>query len=83
MPFFHEFLGESHCYGLASVMVCHCLKYNVHVQFQFTTSNVISYNSSDHYSGNIGPVLRQIAIGGGADHLIEQFACVQVPSLSS
>ena len=81
MPLFNEFLGESHCYGLASVMVYHCLKRNV--QFQFTTSNVISYDSSDHYSGNIGPVLRQIPIGGGADHLMEQFACVQVPSLSS
>ena len=53
------------------------------MQFRFTTSNVISYDSSDHYSGNIGPVLRQIAIGGGADHWMEQFAFVQVPSLSS
>ena len=75
-----NFLGESRRYGLASVMVCQCLKCNV--LFRFTTSNVINYDSSDHYSGNIGAVLGQIATGGGADHLMEQFACVQVPSLS-
>ena len=74
------YLGESHHYGLASVMVCQCFKCNV--PFRFTTSNVISYNSSDHYSGSIGAILGQIATGGGADHLMEQFTCVQVPSRS-
>ena len=75
-----NFLGESRRYGLASVMVCQWLKCNV--LFRFTTSNVINYDSSDHYSGNNGAVLGQIATGGEADHLIEQFNCVQVPSLS-
>ena len=76
-----NFLGEGRHYGLASAMVCQCLKCNLF--FRFTTStNVISYDSSDHYSGNIGAVLGQIATGGGANHLMEQFACVQVPSLS-
>ena len=69
-----NFLGESRCYGLASVMVCQCLKCNV--LFRFTTSNVINYDSSNHYSGNIGAVLGQIATGGVADRLMEQFACV-------
>ena len=73
-----NFLGESRRYGLASVMVCQCLK--CHVLFRFTTSNIIS---SDHYSINTGAVLGQIATGGGADHLMEQLTCVQVPSLSS
>ena len=75
-----NFPGESRHYGLTSVIVCQCIKYNV--LFRFTTLNVISYDFSDHYSGNIGAVLEQIATGGGANHLMEQFACVQVPSLS-
>ena len=75
-----NFLGESCHYGLASLMVCQCLKCNV--LFRFTTLNVISYDSCDHYSGNIGAVLGQTTTGGGADHLMEQFACAQVPSLS-
>ena len=75
-----NFLGESCRYALASVMVCQCLKCNV--LFQFTTSNAINYDSSHHCLGNTGAVLGQIATGGGADHLMEQFACVQVPSLS-
>ena len=49
----------------------------------FTSSNIISYSSSDHYTVNVGAVLGQIATGGGADHLMEQLACVQVSSLSS
>ena len=76
-----NFLGESCPHGLASVMVCQCLK--CHVLFRFTTSNTIFYNSSDQYSVNIRAVLGQIATGEGADHLMEQLTCVQVPSLSS
>ena len=76
-----NFLGESRRYGLASVMMCQCLK--CYSLFRFTTSNTISYSSSDHYTVNIGAVLGQIATGGGAGHLMEQLACVQVPSLSS
>ena len=62
-------------------MVCQCLK--CYSLFRFTISNTISYSSSDHYTVNIGAVLGQIATGGGAGHLMEQLACVQVPSLSS
>ena len=76
-----NFLGESHYYGLASVMVCMSLK--CCTLFRFTCSNIISYSSSDHYTVNVGAVLGQITTGGGADHFIEQLACVQVPSLSS
>ena len=76
-----NFLGEGYHYELASVMVCQHLK--CHVLFWFTTLNAIFYNSSDRYSVNIGAVLGQIATGKGADHLMEQLTCVQVPSLSS
>ena len=43
-----------------------------------------SYSSTpSHYAVNIGATLGQIATEGGADHLKEQLACIQVPSLSS
>ena len=51
--------------------------------FQFTSSEVTSYSTTNHYTVNIGATLGQIATGGGADHLKEQLACIQVPSLSS
>ena len=63
-----NFLGESHRYGLASVMVCQCSKCSM--LFRFTTSEVTSY-------------IRTKTTGGGADHLKEQLACTQVPSLST
>ena len=55
----------------------------VHYVYRFTSSNIISYSSSDHYTVNVGAVLGQIATGGVADHLMEQLACAQVPLLSS
>ena len=76
-----NFLGESHRYGLASVMVCQCSKCSM--LFRFTTSEVTSYSTTNHYTVNIGATLGQIATGGGADHLKEQLACIQVPSLST
>ena len=76
-----NFLGESHCYGLASIVVCQCLKCST--LFRFTSSEVTSYNTTNHYTVNTGATLGQIATGGGADHLKEQLACMQVPSLSS
>ena len=76
-----NFLGESRHYGLASILMCQCLK--CYAQFRVTTSNFINYNHTDHYSVNVGAVLGQIATGRGADHLTEQLACVQVPSLST
>ena len=43
-----------------------------------------SYSSiPSNYTVNIGATLGQIANGGGADHLKEQLACIQVPSLST
>ena len=45
-------------------MVCMCLK--CCALFRFTSSNIISYSSSDHYTVNVGAVLGQIATGGGA-----------------
>ena len=76
-----NFLGESHRHGLASVMVCQCPKCSK--LFRFTTSEITSYSRTNHYSVNIGATLGQIATGGGADHLKEQLACIQVPSLST
>ena len=75
-----RFLGESHRYGLASIMVCQCLKCST--LFRFTTSEITSYDTKNHYKVNIGAALGQIATGGGGDHLKEQLACIQVPSLS-
>ena len=51
--------------------------------FRFTSSEVTSYSTTNHYTVNIGATLGQIVTGGGADHLKEQLACIQVPSLSS
>ena len=76
-----NFLGESHRYGLASLMVCQCSKYSM--LFRFTTSEVTSYSTTNHYTVNIGATLGQIATGGRADHLKEQLACIQVPFLST
>ena len=76
-----NFLGESHRYGLASLMVCQCSKCSM--LFRFTTSEVTSYSTTNHYTVNIGATLGQIATGGRADHLKEQLACIQVPFLST
>ena len=62
-------------------MACQCLKCST--LFRFTSSEVTSYNTTNHYTANTGATLGQIATGGGADHLKEQLTCMQVPSLSS
>ena len=75
------FLGESSWYGLASVLVSQCQK--CQSIFRCYTSNKLTYNNnSTHYTTNIQAVLGQIATGGGAEHLEEQLACVQVPALT-
>ena len=51
--------------------------------FQFTTSEVTSYSTTNHYTVNIGATLGQIATGGRADYLKEQLACIQIPFLST
>ena len=62
-------------------MVCQCSKCSI--LFWFTTSEVTSYSTTNHYTVNISATLGQIATGGGADHLKEQLACIQVPSQST
>ena len=71
------FLGESSRYGLASVLVSQGQK--CQSIFHCYTSNKLTYNT--HYTSNIQAVLGQIATGG-AKHLEEQLACIQVPVLS-
>ena len=75
-----EFFGESHRYGLASIMVCQCQKCST--LFRLTCSEITSYDDKNHFSVNIGAALGQIATGEGGDHLKEQLACIQIPSLS-
>ena len=47
------------------------------------TSEVVSYDNQNHYATNVGAVLGEMAIGGGAVHLEEQLSCVSVPSLTN
>ena len=76
-----NFLGESHRYGLASIIVCQCLKCST--LFRITSCEMTSYSSiPSHYAVNIGATLGQIATWRRADHLKEQLAYIQVPSLS-
>ena len=62
-------------------MVCQCLKCSK--LFWFTTSELSTVNGSNHYDVNIGATLGQKATGGGSEHMKEQLACFQVPSLST
>ena len=57
-------------------MVCQCS-----LLFWFTTSETTTINGTNHYDVNIGAALGQIATG--AEHIKEQLACFQVPSLST
>ena len=74
------FLGESSRYVLASVLVTQCQK--CHSIFRCYTSTKLTYSNNTHYTSNVQAVLGQIATGGGAEHLKEQLACVQVPALT-
>ena len=74
------FLGESCRYGLVSVLVLLCKK--CHSIFRCYTSNKLTYSSNTHYTSNVQAVLGQIATGGGAEHLEEQLAYVQVLALT-
>ena len=74
------FLGESSCYGLASVLVSRCQKYRS--LFCCYTSHKLTYNDKNHYTTNVQAVLGQIATGGGAEHWEEQLACVQIPAMT-
>ena len=74
------FLGKSSRYGLASVLVSQCQKY--YSIFRYYTSTKLTYSNNTHYTSNVQAVLGQIVTGGGAEHLEEQLACVQVPALT-
>ena len=50
---------------------------------QTVSSELSTINESNHYDVNIGATLGQIATGGGSEHMKEQLACFQVPSLST
>ena len=42
----------------------------------------MTHNGESHYTTNVQAVLGQVATGGGAEHLEEQFACLQIPSVT-
>ena len=42
----------------------------------------LAHNDESHYTTNVQAVLGQVATGGGAEHLEEQFACLQIPSVT-
>ena len=75
-----SFLGESSRHGLATVFVSQCSK--CHSIFRCDTSNMMTHNGESHYTTNVQAVLGQVATGGGAEHLEEQFACLQIPSVT-
>ena len=75
-----SFLGESSRHGLASVFVSQCPK--CHSIIRSDTSSMMTYNSNSHYTTNVQAVLGQVATGGGGEHLEEQLACLQIPSVT-
>ena len=75
-----SFLGESLQHGLATVFVLQCSK--CHSIFPCDTSSMVTHNDKSHYTTNVQAVLGQVATGGGAEHLEEQLACLQIPSVT-
>ena len=75
-----SFLGESSRHGLATVFVSQCSK--CHSIFRCDTSSMVTHNDKSHYTTNVQAVLGQVATGGGAEHLEEQLACLQIPSVT-
>ena len=43
---------------------------------------MVTSNDKSHYTTNVQAVLGQVATGGGAEHLEEQLACLQIPSVT-
>ena len=70
---------ESSRHGLASVFVSQCPK--CHSIFRYDTSSMMKYNNESHYTTNVQAVLGQVATRGGGEHLEEQLACLQIPSV--
>ena len=50
--------------------------------FKLATSSTVKIGMSQHYAINVRATLGQISTGGGAAHLQEQMASIDVPSLS-
>ena len=42
----------------------------------------MTHNNDTHYTTNVQAVLGQVATGGGGEHLEEQLACLQIPSVT-
>ena len=42
----------------------------------------MTHNNESHYTTNVQAVLGQVATGGGGEHLEEQLACLQIPSVT-
>ena len=75
-----SFLGESSRHRLASVFVSQCPK--CHSIIRSDISSMMTYNNNSHYTTNVQAVLGQVATGGGGEHLEEQLACLQIPSVT-
>ena len=43
---------------------------------------MVTHNDKNHYTTIVQAVLGQVATGGGAEHLEEQLACLQIPSVT-
>ena len=75
-----SFLGESSRHGQATMFVSQCSK--CHSIFHCDTSSMVTHNDKSHYTTNVQAVLGMVATGGGAEHLEEQLACLQIPSVT-
>ena len=64
----------------SSVFISHCSK--SHSIFRCDTSSMMTHNDESHYTTNVQAVLGQVATGGGAEHLVDQFACLQISSVT-
>ena len=43
---------------------------------------MMTHNDESHYTTDVQAVLGQVATGGGDEHLEEQLACLQIPSIT-
>jgi len=75
------FLGESHQYGLASILVSKCTKCNKILQ-DHTASKVLC-DKKITTPQTLKLVLGQISTGGGASYLEEEMVAIQVPTMRS
>ena len=50
--------------------------------FHCYISSKLTYNEKSHYTTTVEAVLGQTTTGGGAEHLEEQLASVQIPAMT-